>query len=83
MSRPKKTPENSGLMPWPEVAKHVGLSPRHTAKIGREAMQKLQRAFSQAGMDEDYLRDLAHDREKEDSLRGEALTAIVQDSNVE
>ncbi len=78
MSRPKKTPENSGLMPWPEVGKHVGLSASHAAKIGQEAIDKLRTAFKSTGIDREYLQSLAHDREREDSLRGEVLVAIVE-----
>ena len=77
MSRPKKTPENSGLMPWPEVGKRVGLSAKQARLEAKRALEKLRKVFSEEGMDEKYLRDLIHDREREEALRGEALAAIV------
>lgn len=40
-------------------------------------MGKLRDAFLAGGLDEEYVRGLAHDREREESLRGEALTAII------
>jgi len=62
-------------MPWPEVGKRVGLSAKQARLEAKRALQKLKRIFKEEGLDEDYLRDIAHDREKEESLRAEALTA--------
>lgn len=70
-------------MPWPEVGKRVGLSAKQARSEGMKALDKMRRLFADLGMSEDYLRDMAHDREREDSLRGEALTAMARESDVE
>ena len=77
MSRPKKTPENSGLMPWPEVGRRVGLSAKQARLEAKEALKKLRQVFEDEGLDKDYLRDMVHTREREEALRDEALTALV------
>ena len=64
-------------MPWPEVGKRVGLSAKQARLEATRALQKLKRVFKDEGLDEDYLRDIAHTREREEALRGEALAAMV------
>lgn len=75
--RPKKILENTGLMPWPEVAKRMGLSTRHVHRIARRALAKLHKEFQDAGLDEEYLVKLAHDREREEQEQHDALADLA------
>jgi len=77
MARPKKTPENSGLMPWSEVARRIGISQKQARLEGARALQKLREACEEAGLDEEFIRGLAHDRESEESKHGDALAALT------
>lgn len=77
MSRPKKTPENSDLMPWPEVGKHVGLTAKQAQKEGTRALEKLRDIFDEQGLGEEYLRSLAHSREQGQSSQEDALLGML------
>lgn len=63
-------------MSWPEVGRHVGLTGKQARVEGVRALEKLRDVFAKYGMDEDYLRNLAHDREKDLAQNQESLTTI-------
>lgn len=65
------------LMPWAEIAKRVGMSRSGVRKAYARALDKLRIALICHNIDEDWLREYYHLRERAEALSQDNLSALL------
>lgn len=77
MPRPRKSPDNTGLMSWAAIGKELGISAAQARREGQRAMQKLRKALEAEGIDVDYLHARSQMLERQEPTAPETLALLL------
>lgn len=66
MPRPRKTPDNTDLMPWAEIARRLRMPVAEVRAMYDRALAKLRAACEAEGLDAETVRLYLRDRDRED-----------------